>query len=57
MKLTSSQFLVAMLNVKVDFVRDLWAFRGICRLCTEECSNRYYNECERDATKHDSESN
>jgi hypothetical protein len=41
-----------MLDVKVDLVRDLWAFRGVCRLRAEESGNGDYNERNRDATKH-----
>lgn len=55
MTLTSSHFLFAMLDVKVEFVGDLWTFCGICRLRAEECGDGYYNECERDTTKHDSQ--
>ena len=44
-----------MFNVKVDLVRDFGASRGVCRLRAEEGSDRYYNERERDAAKHDSQ--
>lgn len=43
-----------MLNVKVDLVRDLWAFCGVCRLRAEESGNGNYNKRNRDATEHNS---
>jgi len=41
-----------MLNVKVDLMRNLRPFRGVCRLRAEESGDGYYNERKRDATKH-----
>ena len=43
-----------MLNVKVDFVRDLWAFRSVYRLRAEESGNGNYDKRNRDATEHNS---
>ena len=50
---TTSQELIAMLNIKVDLVGNFGALGGLCALSAKESRDRNYDEGDRNSTKHD----